>query len=75
MSATQAAPEDYMTAEEVSALLRVTVTTLYNWRTKRPRRGPRGTRIGRALLYRREGVQAWLAEREAIELARETGQA
>ena len=37
------------------------LATLQSWRASRT--GPRGYRIGRHVRYRREDVEAWLAER------------
>lgn len=54
-----AAPE-VMTAPEVSAFIRVPVTTLYKWRGEG--RGPRSARIGRGLRYRRTDVEKWLEQ-------------
>jgi excisionase family DNA binding protein len=51
-----------MTPDEVAALLRVPLGTLYGWRYKGI--GPPGTRVGRHLRYRREGVREWLRQQE-----------
>ena len=48
---------EIMTAEEVSAFLRVPVTTLYQWRHKGY--GPRASTVGRHLRYRRRAVEKW----------------
>lgn len=47
-----------MTAEEVAEFLRVPVPTLYQWNHKGT--GPRVSRVGRWLRYRRRDVEAWL---------------
>jgi excisionase family DNA binding protein len=53
-------PELWVT-EEVADYLRTPVQTLYQWRHSG--KGPPAHRVGKRLLYRREDVLAWLAER------------
>lgn len=48
----------YMTAGEVADLLRIKLGTLYNWRYLG--QGPKSYRVGGALRYRREEVEAWV---------------
>lgn len=55
--------DEFMTAPEVAAYLRRTVQTLYHWRNHNV--GPRATRVGRGLLYRRSDVDSWLADQAA----------
>lgn len=54
-----------MTRAEVAQLLGVEEKTLANWRTRRF--GPPGFRVGKAVRYRPEEVDRWLAEQEAVE--------
>jgi predicted DNA-binding transcriptional regulator AlpA len=53
--------------EEVSAFLGVPVKTLYEWRRKGY--GPRGTRVGRYVRYKPDGVVAWFDNLERHEAA------
>lgn len=53
--------EPLLTTEEVADLLRVPVTTVYNWRTRGE--GPPGLRVGRHIRFRREDVDAWIRDR------------
>jgi len=48
---------------EVADLLRVPVGTVYYWR--KTKRGPKGTQVGRHVLYNRAGVVAWWDQRLA----------
>jgi excisionase family DNA binding protein len=52
--------EALMTAEEVARYLGVPLPTLYMWRYVG--RGPRASKVGRWLRYRRSDVDAWLDE-------------
>ena len=52
---------ELLSPSELAALLRIPVSTLYNWRYNRL--GPPGFRVGRHLRYRREDVDQWLNER------------
>lgn len=51
---------EMLTPEDLAELLRVPVGTVYAWRYKGT--GPRGSRVGRHVRYRRADVDAWLAE-------------
>lgn len=55
-------PEDWLTPEDVVALLRgaLSLGTLRNYRSARI--GPAYIRVGRAVFYPRAAVDAWLAE-------------
>lgn len=53
---------DLLTVAEVAALLRKPAGTLRYWRSVD--RGPRSSRIGSTVVYRRSDVEAWLAEQE-----------
>jgi excisionase family DNA binding protein len=55
----------------VAAVLGVPVATVRKWRSEST--GPPGFRIGRHVRWRREVVQAWIAEQEAIEAKRPPG--
>lgn len=52
-----------MTTEEVSQLLGIPVTTLYQWRHKGS--GPRCIRVGRHLRYAVAELERWLDEQAA----------
>lgn len=61
MTATTVRPSQYLLASEVSEELRVPVNTLAWWR--HVGRGPRWFKPGgRRVLYRREDLDAWIAE-------------
>jgi phage terminase Nu1 subunit (DNA packaging protein) len=51
-----------MTEEQIAAVAGVDTKTVKNWRTMRF--GPPFTKMGKAVLYRRESVLRWLAENE-----------
>jgi predicted DNA-binding transcriptional regulator AlpA len=57
----QEAP-DLLTTKELATYLRKPVATVRGWRYRKV--GPAGFRLGRDIVYRREAVDAWLAERE-----------
>lgn len=52
----------WMTPDELSALIKVPIPTIYTWRARKS--GPPAVRIGKHLRYRRTAVDAWLAARE-----------
>lgn len=54
---------DYMTTDEVATLARTAPGTVRYWR--HIKFGPKGFRLGKRVLYRRDEVERWLAEREA----------
>lgn len=51
---------EIMTAEEVAEYLRIPLQTLYQWRYLG--RGPKSSKLGRHLRYRRADVDAWVDE-------------
>lgn len=51
---------EYLTVQEVAALLRTTPAAIYQWR--RRRQGPPSCLIGAHLVFRREDVLSWVAE-------------
>lgn len=53
---------DWMTRAELAADLHVSIDTLARWETRRI--GPPLVRVGRRVLYRREGVRDWLRKQE-----------
>lgn len=55
--------DDYQTPAELAAELNVCTKTLERWRADRL--GPKITKIGRRVLYRRSAVAAWLAAQES----------
>jgi excisionase family DNA binding protein len=54
------APDRLLTVEEVAHWLGKPKATLYVWRTRGL--GPRGIKVGNALRYRRQDVEAWLEQ-------------
>jgi excisionase family DNA binding protein len=56
---------EYLTVNEVAALARAPIATIYQWNHRGI--GPRPRRVGRRLLYRRDEVLAWI---EAQQVAR-----
>lgn len=60
MDTERAVPPDLMTLLEVAEELRVPVSTVRGWRTRRL--GPPGFRVGRHVRYRRADVDRWLDE-------------
>lgn len=54
---------DLMTLAEVSDMTRVSKGTLQNWRSQG--RGPAGFRLGRTVVYDRQDVLRWIAERRS----------
>jgi len=54
---------DLLSPAEVADLLRVPVGTVYYWR--KTKRGPKGTQVGRHVLYNRADVVAWWDQRLA----------
>lgn len=51
-------PTDLLTITELSKIISVSPDTLYQWRHRGY--GPRSTKAGRRVLYRRSDVDAWL---------------
>lgn len=47
-----------LTPEELAAHLKIPVSTIYAWRYKG--RGPKGSKVGRHVRYKRADVEAWL---------------
>lgn len=56
-----------LTLPETAALLRTPVATLRYWRSRRI--GPAGFRLGRRVVFRRDDVDRWVAERQQSEKA------
>ena len=54
---------ELLTIAEAAELLRAPVATLRYWRHLGT--GPRSFRLGRRVLYRREDLQAWIAQQRA----------
>lgn len=52
-----------LTIDEVAAVLRVPVDTVYEWR--RTRKGPPAFKVGKHLRWRNHDVDAWIAEQAA----------
>lgn len=59
--------ERLLTTPEVAEYLGVPVSTMYLWRQKGT--APKCYRVGKYMRYRREDVDAWLAERTDQESA------
>lgn len=49
-----------MTEVEVAQHLKLAINTLQNWRSQDPSRGPAFVKLGRAVRYRREDIEAYL---------------
>lgn len=54
---------EWMTTEELSAMLRIPKSSIYDWRKRHE--GPPAYRIGRHLRWRRDDVVAWLQGQRA----------
>lgn len=54
------APDEQLTPEDISRILKVPVETLYQWRRKRI--GPPAARVGRHLRYDPSKFARWLEE-------------
>lgn len=67
MESTSAHEETYLTTKELAALLKRSLDTLKDWRTKGT--GPAYIKAGRAILYPLTAVNTWLSEREAVNTA------
>lgn len=63
-SATEALPAPYLTPEEVSAVLKVPVETLYAWRKRKY--GPPAGKVGRHLRYDPAKVHQWFLEQTEV---------
>lgn len=53
-----------LTEDEIAAVAGVDAKTVKNWRVQRS--GPPFTKMGKAVLYRREAFLKWLAENERV---------
>lgn len=51
---------ELLTLDETAAYLRLPVATLYRWRSQNPPYGPKGSKVGRHVRYRRADVERWL---------------
>lgn len=58
---TPAPPRALLTVDDVAQYLGVKPNTVYAWRVRKE--GPRAVKVGRAVRYRLEDVDAWLAGR------------
>jgi excisionase family DNA binding protein len=54
--------DPYLTVEELAAVTRRSVKTVYEWRLKGT--APTATKIGRQLLFRQSAVELWLKAHE-----------
>jgi predicted DNA-binding transcriptional regulator AlpA len=60
---TRIVPGDWdplFTIDQAAAYIAVAKETLYTWRTRRPGFGPRATKVGGCLRYRRSELDRWL---------------
>lgn len=55
--------DELMTTQQVATYLGVPIATIYQWRTRGL--GPRASRIGRHLRWRRSEVDGWVEQRAA----------
>ncbi|KOG19681.1 helix-turn-helix domain-containing protein [Streptomyces viridochromogenes] len=59
-------PDCYLTPEDLVVMFKLpSVETVYQWRRKRI--GPPGFRVGRYIRFNPAAVQAWEAERTALD--------
>lgn len=56
---------DLLTVQELAAELRIAPSTVYSWRGEKRRYGPASFRVGGRVVFRRDVVDAWLAEQES----------
>jgi hypothetical protein len=64
---------DYVTPEQLSKHLGISVRTLSRWHARRI--GPPRCSVGKLILYRIAAVRTWLTERETVPVALGTRQA
>lgn len=57
-------PRPLLNHVEAAGVLGISPATLYTWRSRKPELAPRAIRVGAALRYRLEDLEAWLAARE-----------
>ncbi len=55
----------YMTTRELAALVRKSPATVRGWRHRGV--GPRGTKLGKDVLYHRDTVRKWLQAKESAD--------
>lgn len=55
---------EYMTTEEVAAMLRTPPETVRYWR--HVKKGPKSFKVGRRVLYVREDVEAFIADARSL---------
>ena len=60
---THASSDPFLTTEELADYLKVSPSTVYDWRTNRT--GPKAYRIGKHTRYRASDVEAWLEKQVA----------
>jgi phage terminase Nu1 subunit (DNA packaging protein) len=65
----EATDSPYLKTKELAALVRKSPATVRGWRHRGV--GPRGTKVGKDVLYHRDTVRQWL---KAMESADEIGQ-
>ena len=58
----------FLSLQEAASYLDVAVDTMYQWRTKGI--GPAALKIGNRVKYRRETLDAWIADQEQAEADR-----
>lgn len=61
-------PREFLTSEDLADKLRRPIGTIRNWRVRGY--GPRGFKVGNAVLYRRAVVDEWIAAQELAEADR-----
>ncbi|QFR00755.1 helix-turn-helix domain-containing protein [Streptomyces phaeolivaceus] len=55
----------YMTTKELAVLVRKSPATVRGWRHRGA--GPRGTKVGKEVLYHRDVVRKWLQAKESAD--------
>ncbi|GAA1990079.1 hypothetical protein GCM10009777_26740 [Microbacterium pumilum] len=71
MGTSQSAHGNYVSLAELAELLKVSVQTIYDLRSKG--RGPRGFRVGTQLRFRESEIDAWVERMERADEQRRAG--
>ena len=59
MEATPEIATEYLTVEQLSAYIKIEPGTIYNW--KQLGLGPKRTKLGKRVLFKKSDVDAWIA--------------
>lgn len=55
--------QELFDTEGLAEFLHTPIHTLHYWRARGDGKGPRGIKVGKRILYRREDVEKWLDEK------------